>query len=103
MLSRTRCAIRERVSGGDQGGADGSVDAESTAGDVSLMPPCAEPDQDFPNAWAASRTVSSTSAVVCAAETKPASNALGAKYTPASSMRWKNRLNASLSLAMTSA
>ena len=39
--------------------------------------------------------------VECAADTKPASNADGAKYTPSSSMRWKKRLKRSMSQAIT--
>jgi hypothetical protein len=41
------------------------------------------------------------SASACAAETKPASYADGAKKTPASSIAWKKRLNAALSVAIT--
>ena len=42
-------------------------------------------------------------AAACAADTKPASNADGAKYTPASSIAWKKRLNRAVSHAITCA
>src|SRR5205085_479923 len=44
------------------------------------------------NARSAAASVASTTASECAAETKPASKADGARYTPASSMAWKKRL-----------
>src|SRR5208282_1201462 len=58
------------------------------------------PQPSLRKAEAASCTVAWMSAAVCAADTNPASNALGAKYTPASSMRWKKRLKRSRSQAM---
>src|SRR5690606_546852 len=51
---------------------------------------------------AAARVISS-SLSPWAMEVKPASKALGARYTPPSSIRWKKRLKRSLSLAITSA
>ena len=51
----------------------------------------------------AAASVASISAAPCAAETKPASYADGARYTPRSSMAWKKRLKRSLSHCMTSA
>ena len=52
-------------------------------------------------AFSASPTVVAMSSAVCAADTNPASNADGAKYTPASSIAWKKRLKRSLSQAIT--
>src|SRR3954469_22296931 len=43
------------------------------------------------NASAAAAIVCATSASSCASETKAASNCDGARYTPRSSMAWKNR------------
>ena len=47
------------------------------------------------NVFSAAAMVASMSAGECAADTNPASKAEGAKYTPSSSMRWKNRLKRS--------
>src|SRR2546427_9333749 len=57
----------------------------------------------FANAARAAVSVASISASPCAAETKPASYAEGARYTPCSSIAWKKRLNRSRSHCMTSA
>jgi hypothetical protein len=47
--------------------------------------------------------VASTIASSCTIDTKPASYADGAKYTPASSILWKNALKRGTSLFVTSA
>ena len=54
------------------------------------------------NARAATSAVRSMSAAVCAVEMKPASNWLGAKYTPPSSAAWKKRANVARSLVCAS-
>src|SRR5438067_6287343 len=56
-----------------------------------------------PKAFRAAASVASISAAPCAAETKPASYAEGARYTPCSSIAWKKRLKRSRSHCMTSA
>ena len=53
------------------------------------------------NVFSAAAIVASMSAGEWAADTNPASNADGAKYTPSSSMRWKKRLKRSTSQAIT--
>lgn len=55
------------------------------------------------NAARAAARVASITASSCCADTKPASKADGARYTPASSMAWKNRLKRAVSQAITSA
>src|SRR5262245_39051350 len=52
------------------------------------------------NALRAASTVRSMISSVCAVETKAASNCDGARYTPSSSMAWKNRAKASRSLRL---
>ena len=55
------------------------------------------------NARRAAASVASITASSCVLDTKPASYADGAKYTPSSSIRWKKRLKRSVSLFVTSA
>ncbi len=55
------------------------------------------------NASRAAAMVASMSASVCAADTNPASNADGARYTPRRSIAWKNLLKRSRSASITSA
>ena len=57
----------------------------------------------FLNTRRAAAMVSSITPSSCCAETNPASNAAGAKYTPSSSMAWKNALKRVLSPAIISA